>query len=120
MTTTEVRATLADVSALDGVLMVVDTGDGIPEYSEQVGDEDRASVLSHLHETYTHLTSVLMPSLGELLAENWEPARWWSCAGGDRVVIGRDDRCVVVEAALAPAFLAAVTLDGLVGGTRVW
>jgi hypothetical protein len=115
------RASIDDVHKLSGVVTVLDVEDGRVADHRGVDDPDNLEIVLHFTGTWWELLGALLPVLGDALATTWTPGRWWACAGGDHVALGRDDRAVLVETgAAAGAFLAAVAGDGLVEGTRVW
>src|SRR4051812_3750699 len=97
--TTSSRDGLEAVGALSGVVMGLDVVGERVEATVGIEVTDGTEVLAHFHNTLDELTGVMLPALGEVLQESWDPARWWATAGGERVVLGRDGRCLVVDGA---------------------
>jgi hypothetical protein len=114
------RASIDDVHKLPGVVTVLDVDGGRVADHRGVDDPDNLEIVLHFAGTWWELLGALLPVLGDALATPWTPGRWWACAGGDHVALGRDDRAVFVEAASAPLLLAAVAGSGTVEGVRIW
>ena len=114
------RASIDDVHKLPGVVTVLDVEDGRVADHRGVDDPDNLEIVLHFTGTWWELLGALLPVLGDALATPWTPGRWWACAGGEFVALGRDGRAVLVGAASAPPFLAAVAGGGTVDGVRIW
>ena len=114
------RASIDDVHKVAGVVTVLDIDGGRVVDHRGVADPDSLEIVLHFTGTWWELLGALLPVLGDALGGGWTPGRWWACAGGDHVALGRDDRAVLVEAAAAGPWLAALAGDGTVDGTRVW
>ena len=119
MTDTAVRGTIDEVHGLAGVVIVLDIEDGRVVAQRGV-DEDPLEIVLHFAGTWDELLAALMPVLGDALDASWTPERWWACSGGDHAALGRDGRALIVDAAEAAPFLAALAGDGTVAGVRVW
>jgi hypothetical protein len=119
VTDTAVRGSIDDVHRLAGVAIVLDIEDGRVVAQRGV-DEDPLEIVLHFAGTWDELLAALMPVLGDALGTGWTPERWWACSGGDQAAMGRDGRAVIVDAAAAAPFLAALAGDGTVAGVRVW
>ena len=115
-----VRAPIDAVHKLAGVATVLDVEGGRVADHRGVDDPDNLEIVLHFAGTWWELLGALLPVLGDALGAGWTPGRWWACAGGEHVAVGRDDRAVLVEAASAGLFVAAVAGDGTVDGIRVW
>ena len=108
------------VMALPAVVIVLDIdGDRVTDHRGVV-DPDNLEIVLHFAGTWWEILGALLPVLGDALATGWTPGRWWACAGGDHVALGRDRRAVLLQAASAAPWLAALASDGSVGGTQVW
>lgn len=114
------RASIDAAAGLPGVITVFDAEDGRVAGHRGVADPDNLEILLHFTGTWEELLEALLPVLGDALDARWTPGRWWACAGGDHVALGRDGRAVVVEAAAAGSYLSALAGDGVVEGTQVW
>ena len=119
MTDTAVRGTIDEVHGLTGMVIVLDVEDGRVVAQRGV-DEDLLEIVLHFTGTLDEILAALLPVLGDALETNWTPEHWWACSGGDHAAMGRDGRAVVVNAAEAGPFLAALAGDGTVAGVRVW
>ena len=108
------------VHKLPGVATVLDVADGRVADHRGIDDPDNLEIVLHFTGTWWELLGALLPVLGDALQRSWTPGRWWACAGGDFVALGRDDRAVLVEAPGAGPFLAALAGDGVVDGVQVW
>jgi hypothetical protein len=108
------------VHDLPGVMTVLDVDGGRVADHRGVADPDNLEIVLHFTGTWWDILGALLPVLGDALGADWVPGRWWACAGGGHVAVGRDDRAVLLAEAAAPAFLVAVTGDGTVGTVRVW
>ena len=114
------RDSIDAVSKMAGVATVLDVeNDRVVEH-RGVADPDNLEIVLHFAGTWWEILGALLPVLGDALGGDWVPGRWWACAGGAHVAVGRDDRAVLVAESAAPLFLAAVAGDGTVGGVRVW
>lgn len=113
-------ASIDDVFASKGVVAVVDAGEGYLVESRGFPNDDVVEVAKHFNETWSGLIEVLLPVMDELVQGPWIPGRWWACAGGDRVAIGRQGRFVIVEAASAGPYLLAASGDGIAGDVEIW
>jgi hypothetical protein len=119
VTDTAVRGTIDEVHGLTGVIIVLDVEDG--RVVAQRGVEgDLLEVVLHFTGTWDEILAALLPVLGDALETSWTPEQWWACSGGDHTAMGRDGRAVIVDAAEAGPFLAALAGDGTVAGVRVW
>ncbi len=114
------RAAVAAVAALPGVVAVVDVEEDRVVGHHGVDDDDQREVVAHFTSTWWELLNALLPVLGDAMDKVWTPGRWWGCAGGDHVALGRAGRAVIVESQAAGRFLPAVAGDGDVDGTQVW
>ena len=108
------------VGKLTGVVTVLDVEDGRVVDHRGLADPDNLEIVLHFTGTWEELLTALLPVLGDALDCGWTPGRWWACAGGDHVALGRGGRALLVESTAAPAYLAALAGDGTVEGTRVW
>jgi roadblock/LC7 domain-containing protein len=113
-------APIDDVFAAPGVVAVVDAGEGYLVESRGFADDDVVEVVKHFTETWSGLVEVLLPVMDELVHGPWIPGRWWACAGGDRVAVGRQGRFLIVEAAQAGPYLLAVSGDGTAANRQIW
>jgi roadblock/LC7 domain-containing protein len=111
---------VAVVAALGGVVAVVDVEEDRVVGHSGVDDDDTREVVAHFTETWWELLNALLPVLGDATDLSWTPGRWWACAGGDHVAVGRAGRAVVVTRDAAPPFLTAVAADGALGDVQVW
>lgn len=108
------------VHKLPGVVTVLDVeGDRVVDH-RGVADPDNLEIVLHFTGTWWELLGALLPVLGDALGSGWTPGRWWACAGGDHVALGREGRALLVEAAAADPYLAALAGDGSVEGAKVW
>lgn len=114
------RAAIDEVVKLPGVATVLDVENDRVVDHRGVADPDNLEIVLHFTGTWWELLGALLPVLQDALGSRWTPGRWWACAGGDHVAVGRDGRALLVEAAAAGPFLAAVAGDGAVGGASVW
>jgi roadblock/LC7 domain-containing protein len=114
------RDSIDVVQKLPGVVTTLDVEDDRVVDHRGVADPDNLEIVLHFTGTWWELLGALLPVLGDALHATWTPGRWWACAGGDYVVLGRDGRAVLVEAPAAGAFLSALAGDGTVHGGRVW
>lgn len=108
------------VAGLPGTVTVLDLDGGRVAAHRGVADPDNLEIVLHFAGTWWELLGALLPVLGDALGAGWTPGRWWACAGGDHVAVGRDDRAVLVEEAAVTPFLTALAGDGVVGGVHVW
>ena len=108
------------VAKLPGVVTVLDVEEGRVVDHRGVADPDNLEIVLHFTGTWDELLSALLPVLGDALETTWTPGRWWACAGGDHVALGRDGRALLVETAAAGGYLAALAGDGTAEGTRIW
>ena len=115
-----VRDSIDAVAELAGVVTVLDVEDGRVVDHRGVADPDNLEIVLHFTGTWDELLSALLPVLGDALESGWTPGRWWACAGGDHVALGRDGRALLVQAGVAGAYLAALAGDGTAFGTRIW
>lgn len=113
-------ANIDAVAKLGGVVTVLDVEGGRVVDHRGVADPDNLEIVLHFTGTWDELLSALLPVLGDALDHDWTPGRWWACAGGDHVALGRDGRALLVEAGTAGPFLAALAGDGTAEGTRIW
>jgi len=114
------RASIDTVWKLPGAVTVLDVeNDRVVEH-RGVADPDNLEIVLHFTGTWWELLGALLPVLGDALGSGWTPGRWWACAGGDHVALGRDGRALLIEAGAAGPYLAAVAGDGTVEGIRVW
>lgn len=116
----ETRSDIDGVFALPGVVTVLDAENERVVDHRGLEAADTLEVLAHFTGTWWELLNALLPVLSDALGESWTPGRWWACAGGERIAVGRFGRAVVATRDAAGPFLAAVTGDGHVEGTRVW
>lgn len=114
------RDSIDAVSKLAGVVIVLDVENDRVVDHRGVVDPDNLEIVLHFTGTWGEILGALLPVLGDALDSSWTPGRWWACAGGDHVALGRDGRALLVESAAAPPYLAALAGDGSVDGTRVW
>jgi hypothetical protein len=114
------RQPIDSVAGLTGVVTVLDSEDGRVVGHRGVADPDNLEIVLHFTGTWEELLAALLPVLGDALDRGWTPGRWWACAGGDHVALGRDGRALLVEAGVGSAYLAALAGDGTVEGTQVW
>ena len=114
------RDSIDVVHKLPGVVTTLDVEDDRVVDHRGVADPDNLEIVLHFTGTWWELLGALLPVLGDALETSWTPGRWWACAGGDHVALGRDGRALLVEVAAAGPFLAALAGDGTVDGTRVW
>jgi hypothetical protein len=114
------RASIDAVHHLPGVVTVLDVDGGRVAGHRGVADADNLEIVLHFTGTWWEILGALLPVLGDALGDDWTPGRWWACAGGAHVAVGRDDRALLVEAAAAAPFLAAVAGDGTVASVAVW
>lgn len=114
------RDSIEAVGRLPGVVTVLDVEGGRVVDHRGVADPDNVEIVLHFAGTWDELLGALLPVLGDALQTSWTPGRWWACAGGDHVALGRDGRGLFVEAGAAGPYLAAVAGEGAVDGTRVW
>jgi hypothetical protein len=115
-----VRDSIDVVHKLVGVVTVLDVdGDRVVDH-RGVADPDNLEIVLHFTGTWWELLGALLPVLGDALDSPWTPGRWWACAGGDHVALGRDGRALLVEASSTAPYLAALAGDGTVDGTQVW
>jgi hypothetical protein len=103
-----------------GVVTVLDVENDRVVDHRGVADPDNLEIVLHFAGTWWELLGALLPVLGDALDTGWTPGRWWACAGGDHVALGRDGRALLVEAAAAAPYLPALAGDGRVGEVRVW
>lgn len=115
-----VRAAIDDVAKLDGVTTVLDVEDDRVLDHRGVADPDNLEIVLHFTGTWWELLSALLPVLSDALDTSWTPGRWWACAGGNHVAVGRDGRALIVDAVGAGPYLAAVAGEGTVDDTQVW
>ncbi|HLF40462.1 MAG TPA: hypothetical protein VI854_03200 [Acidimicrobiia bacterium] len=114
------RVAAAGAGSLPGVTIVLDTdGDRVADVWGDLPD-DTLEIVLHFAGTWDELLGALLPVLEDALRESWTPARWWACAGGGHVAVGRSGRAVVVRSGCEGPLLAAVAGDGVAGGMRVW
>jgi hypothetical protein len=113
-------APIDEVYELPGVVTVLDVDAGRVAGHRGVDDPDNLEIVLHFAGTWWELLGALLPVLGDALRAAWTPGRWWACAGGDHVALGRHDRAVLVEAGAAGPWLAALAGDGTLDGVRVW
>ena len=114
------RASIDDVHKLPGVVTVLDVDGGRVADHRGVDDPDNLEIVLHFTGTWWELLDALLPVLGDALRAGWTPGRWWACAGGDHVALGRDGRALLVEAGAAGPYVAAVAGEGAVEGVRIW
>jgi len=114
------RDSIDAVHKLPGVVTVLDVEDDRVVDHRGVADPDNLEIVLHFTGTWWELLGALLPVLGDALARPWTPGRWWACAGGDHVALGRDGRALLVEVAAADPYLSALAGDGAVDGTQVW
>ena len=114
------RGSIDAVSKLPGVVTVLDVENDRVVDHRGVADPDNLEIVLHFTGTWWELLDALLPVLGDALDTGWTPGRWWACAGGDHVAIGRDGRPLLVESGAAAPYMAALTGDGMVEGSRVW
>lgn len=116
----ETRAAIDAVAGLPGVVTVLDVEDGRVVDHRGLADPDNLEIVLHFAGTWDELLSALLPVLGDALGSDWTPGRWWACAGGDHVALGRDGRALLVETGAAGPLLAALAGDGHALGARIW
>ena len=114
------RASIDDVHKLAGVVTVLDVDCGRVADHRGVEDPDNLEIVLHFTGTWWELLGALLPVLGDALDTSWTPGRWWACAGGDHVALGRDGRALLVAVGAAGPYLSALAGDGTVEGTQVW
>jgi hypothetical protein len=114
------RDPIDSVFKLPGAVIVLDVENERVIDHRGVADPDNLEIVLHFAGTWWELLEALLPVLGDALTSNWTPGRWWACAGGDHVALGRDERALLVEAGTAGPYLNALAGDGMVDGTRVW
>jgi hypothetical protein len=114
------RDALDTVHKLAGVATVLDVEDERVIDHRGVPGEDNLEIVLHFTGTWWELLGALLPVLSDALQTSWTPGRWWACAGGDYVALGRDGRAILVDSNTAGSYLAAVAGDGTVDGTRIW
>jgi hypothetical protein len=114
------RDSIDRIYGLPGVVTVLDVEDGRVAAHRGVADPDNLEIVLHFAGTWWELLGALLPVLGDALGGGWTPGRWWACAGGDHVAVGREGRALLVEVGAAAPFLAAAAADGLVDGVRIW
>jgi hypothetical protein len=114
------RQPIDSVAKLAGVVTVLDVEDGRVVDHRGVADPDNLEIVLHFTGTWEELLNALLPVLGDALDSGWTPGRWWACAGGDHVALGRDGRALLVAANTSGAYLAALAGNGTVEGTQVW
>jgi hypothetical protein len=114
------RDSIDAVAGLPGVVTVLDVEGGRVVEHRGVADPDNLEIVLHFTGTWDELLAALLPVLGDALRSQWTPGRWWACAGGDHVALGRDGRALLVQEAGAAAYLAALAGDGAIEGTRIW
>ncbi len=114
------RASIDEVVRLPGVATVLDVENDRVVDHRGVADPDNLEIVLHFSGTWWEILGALLPVLGDALDARWTPGRWWACAGGDHVAAGRDGRALLVTAATAGPFLAALAGDGMVGGIQIW
>lgn len=105
---------------LPGAVTVLDVEDDRVVDHRGIADPDNLEIVLHFTGTWRELLVALLPVLGDALGSTWTPGRWWACAGGDHVALGRDGRALLIEAGAAGPYLSAVAGDGTVEGIRVW
>jgi hypothetical protein len=114
------RDSIDVVYKLPGVVTVLDVEDDRVVDHRGVSDPDNLEIVLHFTGTWWELLDALLPVLGDALDSTWTPGRWWACAGGHPVALGRDGRALLVEAPAAAPYLAALAGDGTVEGSPVW
>jgi hypothetical protein len=114
------RDSIDAVGKLLGVVTVLDVENDRVVDHRGVADPDNLEIVLHFAGTWWELLGALLPVLGDALDTGWTPGRWWACAGGDHVALGRDGRALLVEAAAATPYLSALAGDGTVQGAHVW
>ena len=114
------RDSIDAVSKMAGVATVLDVeNDRVVEH-RGVADPDNLEIVLHFTGTWWELLGALLPVLGDALDRRWTPGRWWACAGGDHVALGRDGRALLVESGASGPYLTALAGDGRIEGTQVW
>jgi hypothetical protein len=108
------------VAKLGGVVTVLDVEGGRAVDHRGVADPDNLEIVLHFTGTWDELLSALLPVLGDALDRDWTPGRWWACAGGDHIALGRDGRALLIESGAAGPYLAALAGDGTAEGIRIW
>src|SRR5258708_34813454 len=108
------RDSIDVVHKLPGVVTVLDVEDDRVVDHRGVSDPDNLEIVLHFTGTWWELLDALLPVLGDALDTTWTPGRWWACAGGDHVALGRDGRALLVEAGSSAPYLAALAADGTV------
>jgi hypothetical protein len=108
------------VYELSGVVTVLDVDGGRVADHRGVADPDNLEIVLHFAGTWWEILGALLPVLGDALDAGWTPGRWWACAGGDHVALGRDGRALLVEAGAAGPYLAALAGDGAIERTQIW
>ena len=114
------RAGIDSVHRLPGVATVLDVEDDRVADHRGVPDGDNLEIVLHFAGTWWELLGALLPVLGDALGTAWTPGRWWACAGGEHVALGREGRALLVDAASASRYLPALAGDGVVDGTQIW
>lgn len=114
------RGTIDAVAKLPGVVTVLDVENDRVIDHRGVDDPDNLEIVLHFTGTWWELLEALLPVLGDALDRNWTPGRWWACAGGAHVALGRDGRALLVEAPATAPYLIALVGDGTVEGTQIW
>lgn len=114
------RDSIDAVHQLVGVVTVLDVENDRVVDHRGVSDPDNLEIVLHFAGTWQELLEALLPVLGDALDTSWTPGRWWACAGGDHVALGRDGRALLVAAGAAGPYLSALAGDGTVEGTQVW
>ena len=114
------RDSIDVVAELPGVATVLDVeNDRVVEH-RGVADPDNVEIVLHFAGTWWELLGALLPVLGDALGGGWTPGRWWACAGGEHVALGRGGRALLVEAGAAAPYLSALAGDGTVEGVQLW
>ena len=114
------RDSIDAVHKLVGVVTVLDVENDRVVDHRGVSDPDNLEIVLHFAGTWQELLEALLPVLGDALDTSWTPGRWWACAGGDHVALGRDGRALLVAVGAAGPYLSALAGDGTVEGTQVW
>jgi hypothetical protein len=114
------RDAIDSVAKLPGVVTVLDVEGGRVVDHRGVADPDNLEIVLHFTGTWEELLEALLPVLADALDSDWTPGRWWACAGGAHVALGRNGRALLVEADRAGAYLAALAGDGTADGVRIW
>jgi hypothetical protein len=114
------RGNIEAVWKLPGVVTVLDVENERVVDHRGVADPDNLEIVLHFTGTWWELLEALLPVLGDALDRTWTPGRWWACAGGVHVALGRDGRALLVETAAAAPYLSALAGDGTIDSIRVW